>query len=128
MTYTGGAPEPTDDFEGSMTTESTSAPLTPAVFHVLLALTDGPLHGYAIMQRAEEDSGQSMGPGTIYGALSRLSDAGWVGESGPAPDDARRGRAFELTELGREALAEEARRITRLADLKRVRRFATEGT
>ncbi len=105
-----------------------STPLTPAVFHTLLALSDGPLHGYAIMQRAEEASGQSMGPGTIYGSLSRLDDAGWVTEVEAEPDDPRRGRSFELTDLGREALAAEARRITRLARMKRVRRFAAEGS
>lgn len=104
-----------------------SSPLTPAVFHVLLALSEGPLHGYAIMQRAEEVSGQSMGPGTIYGSLSRLSEAGWVAELETESGDARRGRSFELTELGREALTAEARRITRLAGMKQVRRFAAEG-
>lgn len=108
-----------------MPSEPSSTPLTPAVFHVLLALSEGPLHGYAIMQRAEEASGQSMGPGTIYGALSRLSDAGWVEETDAEPDDARRGRSFTLTEPGREALGDEARRITRLAGMKQVRRFAT---
>lgn len=105
-----------------------SAPLTPAVFHVLLALSEGPLHGYAIMQRAEEASGQSMGPGTIYGSLSRLSDAGWVGEVETESGDPRRGRSFELTDLGREALAAEAQRITRLAGMKQVRHFAAEGS
>lgn len=104
-----------------------STPLTPAVFHVLLALSEGPLHGYAIMQRAERVSGQSMGPGTIYGSLQRLADAGWVAEVEAEPDDARRGRSFELTEAGRTAFAHEARRITRLAGMKQVRRFATEG-
>lgn len=103
-----------------------STPLTPAVFHVLLALSEGPLHGYAIMQRAEEASGMSMGPGTIYGSLSRLSDAGWIQEAGPDPDDARRSRSFELTTEGREALSEEAHRITRLARMEQVRRFATD--
>lgn len=104
-----------------------TSPLTPAVFHVLLALAEGPLHGYAIMQRAEEASGQSMGPGTIYGSLSRLDEAGWVREVHVESGDARRGRSFELTERGREALAEEAQRITRLASLKQVRRFAAES-
>lgn len=102
------------------------SPLTPAVFHVLLALSEGPLHGYAIMQRAEEASGMSMGPGTIYGSLTRLSEAGWVQESDCDPDDARRSRSFELTKLGREALADEAQRITRLAGMEQVRRFAAE--
>lgn len=103
-----------------------ASPLTPAVFHVLLALSDGPLHGYAIMQRAEEASGTSMGPGTVYGSLSRLSDAGWVCEVEGDSDDARRGRSFELTSVGKEALAQEAQRITRLADMEQVRRFAAE--
>lgn len=45
-------------------------PLTSAVFHILLALADGPLHGYAIMQAVEKSAGAEMrmGPGTIYGA------------------------------------------------------------
>lgn len=109
-----------------MTSES-SSPLTPPVFHVLLALADGPLHGYAIMQRAEEASGQAMGPGTIYGALRRLSDTGWVEEADADPEDARRGRSFLLTERGEEALAEEARRLTRLARLRQIRRLAAES-
>ncbi|MDH3270003.1 MAG: PadR family transcriptional regulator [Gemmatimonadota bacterium] len=102
------------------------APLTPPVFHVLLALSDGPMHGYAIMQRAEEVSGQTMGPGTIYGSLRRLAEAGWVAESGIEDDDARRGRSFLLTELGRAALADEARRITGLARLDQVRQLVPE--
>lgn len=111
-----------------MTSEDSTSPLTPAVFHVLLALSDGPLHGYAIMQRAEAASGQPMGPGTIYGALQRLTDAEWIAEGEPASGDARRGRSFTLTEAGRRALAEEARRVTRLAHMKQVRRFAAEGS
>jgi DNA-binding PadR family transcriptional regulator len=108
--------------------DASSAPLTPVVFHVLLALSDGPLHGYAIMQRVEEESGQAMGPGTIYGALRRLADAEWLEEREDEDGgDARRGRSFALTEAGRAALAVEARRIRRLADLSEVRRLAAEG-
>lgn len=103
-----------------------ASPLTPAVFHVLLALSEGPLHGYAIMQRAEEASGLSMGPGTVYGAVSRLAEAGWVQEADADSDDARRSRSFALTALGREALSEEAQRITRLAQMDQVRRFAAD--
>lgn len=102
-------------------------PLTPAVFHVLLALADGPLHGYAIMKRAESESGISMGPGTVYGSLRRLSDAGWV-EEGPDDDpDPRRRTSFRLTADGRRALQAEAKRITRLAGLEHVRRLAPGG-
>jgi hypothetical protein len=55
-------------------TPSHSEPLTPAVFHVLLALSDGPLHGYAVMRQVEAESHLVMGPGTVYGSLSRLTD------------------------------------------------------
>jgi len=104
-----------------------AAPLTPVVFHVLLAVSDGPLHGYAIMQEVEEASGQAMGPGTIYGALRRLTDAGWLIEADAESEDVRRGRSFALSEAGRGALADEARRIRRLAESKAVRRLAAEG-
>jgi len=100
-----------------MTDETTrDQPLTPAVFHVLLALADGPLHGYAVMKRAEEHSGLAMGPGTIYGSLQRLEEAGWVDVS-TAEGDARRTRRFGLTGEGRAALRAEAGRLSRLARL-----------
>ena len=103
-----------------------AGPLTPVVFHVLLALADGPLHGYAVMKAVEAESGQSMGPGTVYGSLRRLMDAGWIAERDAGSTDARRSRAFELTTGGRRALAREAHRITRLASLERVRSFVIE--
>ena len=103
-----------------MTSDRTSAqPLTPVVLHVLLALADGPLHGYAVMKRVEEESGVTMGPGTVYGSLQRLEEAGWIGEAGQAPGDARRGNAFTLTEAGRAALRAEGARLAQLA--RRVR-------
>ncbi len=102
--------------------EDSQSPLTPPVFHILLSLTDGPLHGYAVMKRVEAESGIRMGPGTVYGSLQRLTEAGWVRESNEAPGgDARRGSAFELTEAGTEALRHEAWRITRLARMEPVR-------
>lgn len=110
-----------------MTPNDTSTPLTPAVFHVLLALADEPLHGYAIMKRVEQDSGLGMGPGTIYGSLDRLRDAGWVDETSDGGSDARRGRSFRLTEEGREALRSEARRLARLARLAELREVGTES-
>ena len=103
------------------------APLTPAVFHVLLALADEPLHGYGIMKRVEAESGRAMGPGTVYGSIRRLVDAGWVEEREDPSDDRRRSARFALTAAGREALAREAGRITRLADMDPVRRLAHGG-
>jgi len=67
-------------------------PLTAAVFHILLALADGPLHGYAVMQAVEETAGPDlrMGPGTIYGSLQRMEDAGLVKEVASRSGDRRR--------------------------------------
>ena len=94
-------------------------PLSPQVFHILLALADGERHGYAIMREAELRSGGlvRLGPGTLYGAIKRLLDQGVVEESEerPAPDsdDARR-RYYRLTELGRGVLSAEADRLAGL--------------
>lgn len=102
-------------------TDDVPGPLTPAVFHILLALSRGPLHGYAVMKRAEEESGMGMGPGTVYGSLHRLEQAGWVSVGAEDHRDVRRGRLFHLTDTGRRALRAEAARITRLARLEGVR-------
>ena len=77
-------------------------PLTPAVFHILLA--DGPRHGYAIMQAVEESAGTEMrmGPGTIYGSLQRMEEAGLVREVSADGHDRR--RMFVLQPFGRRAL------------------------
>jgi DNA-binding PadR family transcriptional regulator len=100
-----------------------SAPLTPAVFHILLALADGPLHGYGIMQAVEAATGgaPAMGPGTIYGSLQRMEEAGLVRERPASTDDRR--RRFGLLPAGRRALAQEAERLARLAALVRAKRL-----
>lgn len=100
-------------------------PLTPAVFHILLALADGPLHGYAIMQAVEQTAGPElrMGPGTIYGSLQRMEDAGLVKELTTRSDDRR--RVFGLQPAGRRALEAEAQRLARLGDLVRGKRLVT---
>ena len=103
--------------------KKTQVPLTPAVFHILLALSDGPLHGYGIMQAVEESASSEpvMGPGTIYGSLQRMEEAGLVKEL-PARTDDRR-RVFALQPAGRRALALEAERLSRLAALVREKRL-----
>jgi DNA-binding PadR family transcriptional regulator len=94
-------------------------PLTPAVFHILLALADGPLHGYAIMQAVERsaEAEPRMGPGTIYGSLQRMEEAGLVREVAAREDDRR--RLFALLPAGRRALVQEAERLAHLAALVR---------
>jgi DNA-binding PadR family transcriptional regulator len=98
-------------------------PLTPAVFHILLALADGPLHGYGIMQAVERSASDepAMGPGTIYGSLQRMEEAGLVKEQAARTDDRR--RVFALQPAGRRALALEAERLSRLAALVREKRL-----
>jgi DNA-binding PadR family transcriptional regulator len=101
-------------------------PLTPAVFHILLALAEGPLHGYAIMQAVERSAVDepAMGPGTIYGSLQRMEEAGLVKEIPARADDRR--RLFALQPAGRRALTAEAERLSRLATLVRHKRLLPE--
>jgi len=91
-------------------------PLTPAVFHVLLALADRDRHGYAIMQEVEEttEGRVAMGPGTLYGTIKRLLRAGLIEETDERPDpalDDRRRRYYRLTGFGRRGAAAEAERL-----------------
>jgi DNA-binding PadR family transcriptional regulator len=90
-------------------------PLTPAVLHILLALSAGERHGYGIMKQAEADSqGRvKMGPGTLYGSLGRMMEAGLVRESERRVDaalDGERRIYYELTGAGRQALDAELER------------------
>ena len=103
--------------------KKTPNPLTPAVFHILLALADGPLHGYGIMQAVESSAAGEppMDPGTIYGSLQRMEEAGLVKELVARTDDRR--RMFTLLPAGRRALAQEAERLARLAALVRAKRL-----
>lgn len=99
-------------------------PLTPAVFHILLALSDGEKHGYAIMRAVRETTQGRMvlGPGTLYGAVKRLLRDDLIVESDyrpdPAVDDARR-RYYALTDLGRRVLIAESERLADLVEFAR---------
>jgi DNA-binding PadR family transcriptional regulator len=91
-------------------------PLTPPVFHILLALADEERHGYGIMQDVERQTNGALqfGPGTLYGCLKRMLAAGLVEESeerpDPALDDERR-RYYRMTALGKRAARAEAQRL-----------------
>src|SRR4026207_1422768 len=90
-------------------------PLTPAVFHVLLALADGERHGYAIMREvAEHTDGQiKLGPGTLYGTIKRMIEARLIEESDDRPDpqlDDERRRYYRLSGAGERVVRAEARR------------------
>jgi DNA-binding PadR family transcriptional regulator len=91
-------------------------PLTPAMFHILLALADGEKHGYAILKEVARRTGDRvrLSAGTLYGNLSRLEGAGLIAESSHRPevvlDDERR-RYYRLTEFGRDVAVAEAERM-----------------
>ncbi|HSK18515.1 MAG TPA: PadR family transcriptional regulator [Longimicrobiales bacterium] len=99
------------------------APLSPQVFHILLALADAPAHGYAIMQAVEQETAGAMrlGPGTLYGAIRRLRADGLIAEIDDDGDASR--RAYRLTGEGRSALRREARRLSELVESARARRL-----
>jgi DNA-binding PadR family transcriptional regulator len=91
-------------------------PLTPPVFHILLALAEEERHGYGIMQDVarQTDGALQLGPGTLYGCLKRMLAAGLVEESeerpDPALDDERR-RYYRMTALGKRMVRAEAKRL-----------------
>lgn len=89
-------------------------PLKPKVLHILLALADGPRHGYSIMQEvAARTNGQvRLWPAAMYGTLRELEDLGLIIESDkrPADDDERR-RYFALTPFGKRVLSAEVARL-----------------
>jgi DNA-binding PadR family transcriptional regulator len=109
-------------YNRSMANNKANAPLTPAVLHILLALSAKESHGYGIMKKVQEDSQGKvkMGPGTLYGSLGRMIDAGLIRESDkkvdPHMDDQRR-VYYALTSLGRKALAAELQRYDEVVAL-----------
>jgi DNA-binding PadR family transcriptional regulator len=103
-------------------------PLTPPVFHILLALSEGERHGYAIMQEVAADTGGSLqlGPGTLYGCLKRMLAARLVEESDERPDpelDDERRRYYRITDLGGRTVRAEAERLASAVSAARGKRL-----
>ena len=103
-------------------------PLTPAVFNVLLALSDGDKHGYAILKEVEEHTAGEvrLGTGTLYGIIKRLLAEGLIVElrSRPAPENEdQRRRYYRLTEEGRHLAVAEAERMAKLLARARGKRL-----
>ena len=103
-------------------------PLTPAILHILLALADGELHGYAIMQAVDHlTNGQmKLVPGTLYRSIKKLLDDGLIAEvderPDPALDDERR-RYYRLTEFGQRVAAAEVRRLSHLVNMQQAKKL-----
>ena len=80
---------------------------------ILVSLSDGPKHGYAIMTDVEQATGRPLGPGTLYAALARLEERGLI--EAIAPVDRR--RPYRLTAVGATVLADQLRDLAEFADL-----------
>ena len=94
-------------------------PLPSATLHILVALTNGEKHGYAIMRDIDSlsDGAVRMGPGTLYGSIKRMLADGLVEETAERPDpelDDQRRRYYRLTGLGERVCASELRRLEAL--------------
>ena len=109
-------------------------PLTPAMFHILLALADKERHGYDIMREVDERSEGKMrlGPGTLYGSIKRMLTDGLIDESGERPDpemDDERRRYYRLTDLGHRVAVAEAERLEKLVKSARSKKLlSARGT
>lgn len=94
-------------------------PLSPAVFHILLALADGEKHGYGIMKEITQrtDGSMRIGPGTLYGSIGRMLESGLIEASTDRPDpelDDERRRYYRLTNFGLRVAEAESRRLAQL--------------
>lgn len=108
-------------------------PLTPAVYHILLALADRERHGYGIMQEVHErtQGDVKLGPGTLYGAIKRLITDGLIAESDqrpdPAMDDERR-TYYRLTPFGLKVTQAEVNRLAEMVAQARSKRLIPGST
>ena len=98
--------------------------LTPAALHILMALADGERHGYAIKGEVEERTGGALrlGPGTLYEAIHRMKNAGWIKSVAGAHEEASQGGArkcYRLTTPGRKRMKEELERLDGIVSFAR---------
>ena len=107
-------------------------PLSPSVFHVLLALADAERHGYGIIKEVEArtDGRVRLGPGTLYGSIKRMLEEGLIEESDERPDaglDDERRRYYRLTGFGRRVASAEAERLSGLVNAAREKRLLSRA-
>ncbi len=103
-------------------------PLTPAMFHILLALADKERHGYHIMREVDERTGGNvkLGPGTLYGSIKRMMADGLIEELEERPDpevDDERRRYYRLTDFGFRVASAEAQRLEQLVRSARAKKL-----
>jgi DNA-binding PadR family transcriptional regulator len=101
-------------------------PLSPAVFHILLSLGEGERHGYALKREIDRRTGGrlKLGPGVLYGSISKMLELGLIEESADRPDphlDDERRRYYRITPYGRKVAQAEAVRMRELVQLAAAR-------
>lgn len=104
-------------------------PLTPAVYNVLLALGEGPLHGYAIIQEFERKTGQvgALLPGSLYNTIARMLKLGVIEETaGPAAGEDERRRYYQVTAFGKRVAQAESFRLQQLLKLAEASAYLVE--
>lgn len=103
-------------------------PLTPAAFHILLALADGPKHGYLVMKEVEDRTAGEvrLSTGTLYGLIKRFLDDELIVELPSESDGAERRRPYKLTPFGRQVARAEAVRLEQLVSAARGARLLPE--
>ena len=99
-------------------------PLREPTFFILLSLSPGPKHGYAILKEVEilSQGRVRLSTGTLYGAIKRLLDRGWIRRvDDPIPNDTDRERkSYDLTELGQRVLNAEIARLQKLVSVAQI--------
>jgi DNA-binding PadR family transcriptional regulator len=118
-----GAPAEAPEHEADAAVQT-----TPAVFLIMLALANGELHGYGIMQDVQRITGgiTKLGPGTLYRSIQRMLIDGLIEELDIALDDEtddERRRYYRLTSRGRNVARSQAQRLAVLVDTARDRRL-----
>ncbi len=101
-------------------------PLSPTLFHILLSLAEGERHGYALKREIALRTGGKLklGPGVLYGSISKMLELGMIEESHDRPDphlDDERRRYYRITAYGRKVAQAEAARMRDLVQLAAAR-------
>ena len=107
-------------------------PLSPRLFHVLLALGEETKHGYGIIKAFEtlSEGRDTLLPGSLYGTLGRMVDAGLLQEVDPPPEEGSGGpprRYYQSTAYGKAVAQAESERMERLLSVARSRKLAPKG-
>ena len=108
-----------------------NTPLTETTFFLLLSLTSGPRHGYAILKDVQElSSGRVvLSTGTLYGAIKRLVEIGWIEplENNQSAASGRPRKEYRLTGLGRRLYAMELARLKGLVTAAQLRTLGDQA-